>query len=87
MSSVASSLKGVVNRCAYSASKAAVIGLSKSIAADYVKDNIRCNTICPGELAVVAVIMPACQAALLPQVQSTPHHCKTDLQLLETTRG
>lgn len=48
MASVASSIKGVANRCAYGASKAAVIGLSKAIAADYVAHGVRCNAICPG---------------------------------------
>ncbi len=47
-SSLASSLKGVLNRCAYGASKAAVIGLTKAVAADYVTGGIRCNAICPG---------------------------------------
>ena len=48
MSSVASSIKGVPNRFAYSATKAAVIGLTKAIAADYVANGVRCNAICPG---------------------------------------
>ncbi len=48
MASVASSIKGVVNRCAYGASKAAVIGLTKAVAADYITKGIRCNAICPG---------------------------------------
>jgi 2-keto-3-deoxy-L-fuconate dehydrogenase len=48
MSSVASSIKGVPNRFAYGTTKAAVIGLTKHVAADYVAEGIRCNCICPG---------------------------------------
>ena len=50
IASVASSLVGVPNRCAYGASKAAVIGLTKSVAADFVTQGIRCNCICPGTI-------------------------------------
>ncbi|RWU19156.1 NAD(P)-dependent oxidoreductase [Pseudomonas alkylphenolica] len=48
MSSVVSSVKAVPNRFAYAASKAAVIGLTKAVAADYIGQGIRCNAICPG---------------------------------------
>jgi 2-keto-3-deoxy-L-fuconate dehydrogenase len=48
MSSVASSIKGVPNRFVYGATKAAVIGLTKALAADFVGKGIRCNAVCPG---------------------------------------
>lgn len=48
MSSVASSVKGVPNRFAYGVTKAAVLGLTKAVAADYITQGVRCNAICPG---------------------------------------
>jgi 2-keto-3-deoxy-L-fuconate dehydrogenase len=48
MSSVAGAVKGVANRAAYCATKAAVAGLTRSIAADYVAAGVRCNAVCPG---------------------------------------
>jgi len=50
IASVASSVKGVPNRFIYSASKAAVLGITKSVAADYITQGIRCNAICPGTI-------------------------------------
>lgn len=50
MSSAASSIKGVPNRFVYGTTKAAVIGLSKAVAADFVTTGIRCNAICPGTI-------------------------------------
>jgi 2-keto-3-deoxy-L-fuconate dehydrogenase len=59
MSSVAGSITGVADRCAYGVTKAAVIGLTKSVAVDYVAQGIRCNAICPG-----TVDTPSLQARL-----------------------
>lgn len=65
VASVASSITGVPNRFAYGATKAAVIGMTKAIAADFVGQDIRCNAICPG-----TVLTPSLQArvAALPGV-------------------
>lgn len=51
MSSVASSVKAAPNRFVYGATKAAVIGMTKSVAADFVTQGVRCNVICPGTVA------------------------------------
>jgi 2-keto-3-deoxy-L-fuconate dehydrogenase len=59
MSSVAGSITGVPDRCGYGATKAAVIGLTKSVATDFVAQGVRCNAICPG-----TVDTPSLQARL-----------------------
>ena len=56
MSSVASSIKGVPNRFAYGATKAAVIGLTKAVAADFVAQGVRCNAICPGTVETPSLL-------------------------------
>jgi 2-keto-3-deoxy-L-fuconate dehydrogenase len=66
VASIASSVKSVPNRCAYSTTKAAVIGLTKSIAADFVGRGIRCNAICPGTVAT-----PSLAARIRAQADAT----------------
>ncbi len=66
VSSVASSIKGVPNRFAYGASKAAVIGLSKAVAADFVAQGVRSNVICPG-----TVESPSLSARMVEQAHDS----------------
>ena len=67
MSSTVSSVKGAPNRCVYGATKAAVIGLTKSIAIDFIAAGIRCNAICPGTIATPSLDdRIAVQGGLLP---------------------
>src|SRR5260370_626555 len=67
MASTVSSIKGAPNRCVYGATKAAIIGLTKSVAADFITQGIRCNAICPGTVATPSLEERiAMQGVLLP---------------------
>jgi 2-keto-3-deoxy-L-fuconate dehydrogenase len=70
MSSVQSSVRGFPNRFAYGTTKAAVIGLTKAVAADFAKDGVRCNVICPSMRARIDVTPdPAATRAMFSQRQ------------------
>jgi 2-keto-3-deoxy-L-fuconate dehydrogenase len=67
MASTVSSIKGAPNRCVYAATKAAVIGLTKAVAADFIAQGIRCNAICPGTIATPSLDERiAMQGVLMP---------------------
>jgi 2-keto-3-deoxy-L-fuconate dehydrogenase len=66
IASVASSVKGAANRFAYGASKAAVIGMTKAVAADFIARGIRCNAICPG-----TVQSPSWESRVASQAQNS----------------
>ncbi|PJI98671.1 2-keto-3-deoxy-L-fuconate dehydrogenase [Acidovorax sp. 69] len=66
VASVAGSIKGAPNRFVYGTTKAAIVGLTKSVAADFVAKGIRCNAICPG-----TVLSPSLQERINAQAQAT----------------
>ncbi|KVC85983.1 NAD(P)-dependent oxidoreductase [Burkholderia ubonensis] len=70
MASAASSVKGVPNRFVYGATKAAVIGLTKSVAADFVEQRIRCNAICPGTIESPSLEARIAEQARVRQVSA-----------------
>uniref|UniRef100_A0A3Q2Z9A5 Dehydrogenase/reductase SDR family member 6 n=1 Tax=Kryptolebias marmoratus TaxID=37003 RepID=A0A3Q2Z9A5_KRYMA len=73
-----STIGGVVNRCVYSTSKAAVIGLTKSIAADFLEQGIRCNCVCPG-----TVDTPSLRGRI--QAQPDPEQAYKDIMARQKT--
>ena len=78
ISSGASSVRGLPNRYAYGASKAAVIGLTKAVAADFMRRGIRANAICPG--TVDSPSLDGRIAALAQQTGRTPEEVRKDFE-------
>ena len=72
ISSAVSSIRGVPNRYAYGATKAAVIGLTKAVAADFIKQGIRCNAICPGTIESPSLDERITALSRKPAARSTP---------------
>jgi 2-keto-3-deoxy-L-fuconate dehydrogenase len=78
ISSGASSVRGLPNRHAYGASKAAVIGLTKAVAADFIRRGVRCNAICPG--TVDSPSLDGRIAALAAQTSRTQAEVRKDFE-------
>jgi 2-keto-3-deoxy-L-fuconate dehydrogenase len=78
IASGASSVRGIPNRHAYGASKAAVIGLTKAVAADFIRRGVRCNAICPG--TVDSPSLDGRIAALAQQTGRTQAEVRKDFE-------
>lgn len=81
MSSVASSVKGVPNRFAYATSKAAVVGLTKSVALDFVSHQIRCNCVCPGTVDVCLFEHARCSSLCVAELELVMRSLRDAIQL------
>jgi 2-keto-3-deoxy-L-fuconate dehydrogenase len=81
VASVASSLKGVPSRFIYSATKAAVIGMTKAVAADYITKGIRCNCVCPGTIATPSLNRCRTRSLRGPPANGPARHTRGNCRL------